>query len=164
MRFVLRPFIKTDLNLRDYLLNKVCSYNELHSTLGYSRTEIEIEYEQANNFSEYIIESNQEEPIGLVRVGSPDHISGVASVQPVLLVNNADATSIYFEGFAHLSASLSNCKDISRMVSFLLTDETEEAEALCQNGFNLEGVLKHHLYFSGTYNDLLVFGTLRGDI
>ena len=163
MSFQLRPLIKTDLPLKYTLLSKVCSYNELHSTFGYSRTEIEIEYEQVHDFSEYLFESSQGEPIGLVRVGPPDLISGVVSVQPVILVNNADWTSIFSEGLAQLVASLGIRHNISRMFSFLLIDETEEAEILRKNGFDLEAVLKRHLYFSGAYHDLLVFGTLRRD-
>lgn len=162
MSCILRPLTKADLPLKYSIMNKTCSYNELHSTLGYPRTEMEIEFEsQAKTYEEYLIEAGTLGPIGLIRVGSHDDLARTVPVQALLLERQPDAVSVFSKGLNELLMSLVNFHNVTRMYSFLFPDETDEAEILRQNGFDLEASLRRHIHIGGRYHDLMVFGTGR---
>ena len=140
-------------------LNGRNSYALLHAMLGYSLSELKSEYGSSTRppYKELIVEDGAK-PLGLIRLGPEDSVSKTVRLQPFMVSAGGAEEEGLSQCVADVMDQMMLYNNISRFYCFLLETETAEAGILRQNGFDVEAVLRGHVYLQGEYENLLILG------
>lgn len=129
----------------------------LASTHGYSVSELAVEV-KSGGYPKTFILLNGTELTGVVRVENPN--STFNSVR-IMLDVNGNALSAFDPKVLISYLNQLKTEGFSRIYTYILTHEDGLKSILSECGFNKEALLEEHVFLSGKYVDLEIWGTAR---
>ena len=140
--------------------NQHNSYHVLHSILGYSLTEFRIEQE-IQPFREFVFDDINGNLCCAIRLSHANLTSQNMRIQILALSQSENTISDIAIGLSQMIEHIKKFENINRLYSFIFEHEVKEQRIFEEANFQQEAKLTKHTFFSGKYNDVLVFGTER---